>query len=157
MNISTTCREKGVKPRPPLLDVQRVIDLRKGLYVPESAFYGYNTGRMRARHDLLGMMKQFGPLQVIFYSFPDSAGTYNIAIKTGIVPESVINDANLLLVPNRAERKEIAAAHPVECARYFLRVMKTVVEVLLGWNTKFRAPKRGGGIFGVVRTYGAAA
>jgi len=63
----------------------------------------------------------------------------------------------LALVPNRAERKFIAATHPVECARYVLRVMNTVFEVLLGWDLKAQAPKRGGGIFSVIRVFGAAA
>ncbi|GMF58555.1 unnamed protein product [Phytophthora fragariaefolia] len=35
--------------------------------------------------------------------------------------------------------------------------MHTVIGVLLGWNQSVGAPKRGGGIFGVVRAFGAAA
>jgi hypothetical protein len=58
------CRVKGVKPRSPDAAVQRVIDLRKGLRVPESAFFGSNKSRMRARHDLFGILKRFGPLQI---------------------------------------------------------------------------------------------
>jgi len=84
------------------------------------SFYGSNAGRMRARHDLFGMLKRFGPLQIFFTVSPDSAGTYSIALKSGRVTEKVIREANLALCPNRAEQKSIAASHPVECARYFL-------------------------------------
>ncbi|GMF30594.1 unnamed protein product [Phytophthora lilii] len=102
------------------------------------------------------MLKRFGPLQIFFTISPDSAGTYNIAIKAGHLAEKAVDEANLTLVPNRAERKAIAARYPVECARYFLRVVETVIDVLLGWNRKTGAPKRGG-IFGVVRAFGASA
>ncbi|KAK1935190.1 ATP-dependent DNA helicase pfh1 [Phytophthora citrophthora] len=155
-NHMTVCRSRGIKPRPPSLDVQQVIDVRKGLHVPETAFYGSNAGRMRARHDLFGLMKRFGPLQIFFTVSPDSAGSYSIGIKSRRVSQTMIQEANVELLPTRAERKSIAGRHPVECARYFLRVMKTVVEVLLGWDPKLNAPKRGGGIFGVVRAFGAA-
>lgn len=112
---------------------------------------------MRARRHLFGVLKRFGPLQIFFTISPDSAGTYNIAVKAGRITETAIREANLALVPNRAERKSIAATHPVECARYFSRVMNTVFEVLLGWDLKAQALKRGGDIFGVVRAFGAAA
>lgn len=121
------------------------------------AFYGSNLGRMRARHDLFGLLKRFGSLQIFFTISPDSAGTYNIAIKAGHLSKQAIDNANLMLAPNRAERKALAATYPVECARYFFRVMDTVIEVLLGWDRKTNSPKRGGGIFGVVRGFGAAA
>ncbi|KAF1789291.1 hypothetical protein GQ600_20043 [Phytophthora cactorum] len=88
---------------------------------------------------------------------PDSAVTYIITIKAGRVTHKVLEEVNLLLVPNRAERKATPAAHPVECARNILRVMKTVIETLLGWGQQARAPRRGGGLFGVVRAFGAAA
>jgi hypothetical protein len=156
-NYLSECRARGVKPRSPVMEVQRVIDLRKGLRVPESAFYGSNLGRMRARHDLFGMLKRFGPLQIFFTISPDSSGTYSIAVKSGLLSKQAIDDANILLMPNRADRKAIAASHPVECARYFLRVMDTVIDVVLGWDKHAQAPKRGGGIFGVVRCFGAAA
>jgi hypothetical protein len=87
---------------------------------------------------------------------PDSAGTYNIAIKSGGLVKRVVDEANVVLLPNRAERKAIAAAFPVECVRYFMRVMNTVIDVLLGWNQKACAPRRRGGIFGIVRAFGAA-
>ncbi|KAG4050576.1 hypothetical protein PC123_g14171 [Phytophthora cactorum] len=67
----TVYRSKGIEPRLPSLDVQHVIDIRKGLYVLESAFYCSNFGRMRARHDLYGMLKRFGPLQIFFTVPPD--------------------------------------------------------------------------------------
>lgn len=111
---------------------------------------------MRARHDLFGMLKRFRPLQFFFTVSPDSAGTYNIAIKVGRVTKGVLEEATVCLVPNRAERKSIAIRHPVECARFFLRVMNTIVEILLGWDQTARVPNCGGGNFGVVRAYGAA-
>ncbi|OWZ04148.1 hypothetical protein PHMEG_00023998, partial [Phytophthora megakarya] len=151
------CKAKGIKPQPPTPSVHEVVELRKGLRVPESAFYGSNIGRMRARHDLFGMLKRFGPMQIFFTISPDSAGTYAISIKSGEIPKAVVDEANTLLAPNRAERKRIAASYPVECARYFLRVVNTVIEVLFGWDRKRNRPKRGGGIFGVVRAFGASA
>ncbi|KAG6947846.1 hypothetical protein JG688_00015369 [Phytophthora aleatoria] len=47
LNHLSLCRSEWMRPRPPSLDVQRVIDLRKGLHIPESAFYGTNSSRMR--------------------------------------------------------------------------------------------------------------
>ncbi|KAF1785181.1 hypothetical protein GQ600_13554 [Phytophthora cactorum] len=44
----SNCCAKGIKPQPPTADIQNVIDLRKGLRVPEAAFYGSNIGRMRS-------------------------------------------------------------------------------------------------------------
>ncbi|OWZ01278.1 hypothetical protein PHMEG_00027371 [Phytophthora megakarya] len=112
---------------------------------------------MRARHDLFGLLKRFGPLHVFFTVFPDSSGTYNIAVKCGRISKQAIDDANTWLMPNRAKRKAVAAAHPVECTKYFLRVVDTIIEDVLGWNQNVHAPKRGGGIFGIVRAFGAAA
>jgi hypothetical protein len=45
-NYLTECRSCGIKPRPPSLDVQRVIDLHKGLHVPEVLWFqcGENAG-----------------------------------------------------------------------------------------------------------------
>ncbi|KAG7392741.1 hypothetical protein PHYPSEUDO_014228 [Phytophthora pseudosyringae] len=151
------CRSKGTKSLAPIAEGQHIIDLRKGLRVPESVFYGSNFGRMRARHDLFGMLKRFGPLQIFFTISLDTAGTYNIAVKAGGGSRKSIDEANMMLMPKRADRKRIAAAYPVDCARYFMRAMDTVNEVLLGWDQKLNAPKRGGGIFGVVRAFGASA
>lgn len=160
-NYLAIARDKGIKPRPPLPEVQRVIDLRKGIHTAESAYYGSNLGRMRARHDLFGLQKRFGPLQIFFTVSPDSAGSYNIAIKTGEVSKEVVDHAdqalNRVLLPSRHDRKACAAKYPVECAKYFLRVMNTVIDAVLGWDQTAQRSKRGGGIFGVVRAFGAAA
>ncbi|KAF1787141.1 hypothetical protein GQ600_16951 [Phytophthora cactorum] len=72
-------------PSPPPLDVRHVIDLRKGLYVPETAFYGSNASQMRVLHALFGMLKCFGSMQVFITVSPASEGTYSIAIKLGRV------------------------------------------------------------------------
>lgn len=111
------CRARGIKPRSPDPDVQHVIYLRTGFRVPKSASYGSNKDRMCARHDLFGMLKRFGPLQLFFIVSPDFTGTYNIAIKLGSLPRKVVDEENVVLLPNRAERKAIVAAFSVEFAR----------------------------------------
>jgi len=156
-NLLSECRARGMHASRPPPDVEKVIQLRRGLRAPESACYGSNLSRMRARHDLFGMLKRFGPVQLFFTVSPDSAGTYSVAVKSGIVAEQTVRDGNLQLLPNRADRRAIASKHPVECARYFMRVMDTVINVFLGWDQKRGRPRRGGGIFGVVRAYGGAA
>jgi len=156
-NHMTESRARGIRPGRPPADVEKVIKIRRGLRTPESAFYGSNLSRMRARHDLFGMLKRFGPAQLFFTVSPDSAGTYSIAIKSGSMSEQTVREANLRLLPNRAERRSIAAQHSVECARYFIRVMNTVIDRFLGWDQKLGRPRRGGGVFGVVRAFGGAA
>jgi len=103
------------------------------------------------------MLKRFGPLQLFFTISPDSAGTYSIAVKSGVLSAKSVDDGNCALLPSRAERRAISAQHPVECARYFIRVIDTVIGALLGWDQKSGQPRRGGGVFGVVRAYVAAA
>lgn len=71
-------------------------------------------------------------MQLFFTVSPDSAGTCSISLKSGTLSEGTIREANLMLLPSRAERKAIAANHPMQCAHYFQSVMKTVVNVLLG-------------------------
>lgn len=154
-NEMTLARARGQQPNPPPPDVDRVIDLRKGFRSPEAAFFGSNASRMHARHDLFGYLKRLGPAQIFFTVSPDSAGTYSIAISAGEIESNVVAHANQLL-PTRAERKKIAADHPVECARYFMCVMNTVVNDILGWDQFRGKSKRGGGVFGVVKAFGAA-
>lgn len=156
-NDMIDAKTHGMRSPQPPRELQAIKDVRNGLRAPESAFYGSNLSRMRARHDLFGLLKRFGPMQLFFTVSPDSAGTYNIAIKAGAVAKDSIDHINRVLLPNRAERKAIAAKHPYQCARYFQRVMDTVIDVLLGWDQKTCRPKREGGVFGVVRGFGAAA
>lgn len=156
-NYLEQMKARGLKPCRPPIDVQRVIELRRGLFVPESAYYGSNLSRMRARNDLFGILKRLGPMQLFFTVSPDSAGTYSIAIKSGSVPGSILDEANGLLRPTRAERRAIGAKHPMVCAQYFVHVMETVIFSFLGWDQKRHQPRRGGGIFGVVRAFVAAA
>jgi hypothetical protein len=154
---ASAARAKGRCPGTPPPGVEHVIDVRRGLRMPESAYYGSNHSRMRARHDLFGMLKRFGPMQLFFTVSPDSAGTYCIGIKAGEVSAAAVHHANLVLLPNRAERRAIAARNPAECARYFIHVMDTVIGDLLGWDQKASHPKKRGGVFGIVRAFGAAA
>jgi len=153
----TKAKAKGMRARPPPPEVEEVVKIRRGLRTPESAFWGSNLSRMRARHDLFGLLKRFGPMQLFFTVSPDSAGTYSISIKSGVVASDAVRKGNLTVLPNRAERRAISAKHPVECARYFVRVMDIVIGTMLGWDAKRGKPRRGGGIFGVVRAFAAAA
>ncbi|KAG1694469.1 hypothetical protein DVH05_028660 [Phytophthora capsici] len=147
----------GLQPDPIPESVKRVIDLRKGLSTSESAYFGSNVSRMRARHDLFGYLQRFGILQLFFTISPDSSGTYSIAVKSGDVSKAAIESANLALLPTRAERKQIAGGNPMQCARYFESVVDIVIDDILGWDVARSRPKRGGGAFGVVRAFGAAA
>lgn len=123
----------------------------------EGSFYGSNLSRTRARHDIFGFLCDLELSSSFFTVSPNSAGTFIIAEKSGKLSRDAVIEANWMLLPNRGERKAIAASHPMECARYFERIVNVVIRDILGWNQKMHRPKRGGGIFGVVRAFGAAA
>lgn len=45
----------------------------------------------------------------------------------------------------------------MQCVVYFERIMNTVINHVRGWNMDYHRPKRGGGLFGIVRAFAAAA
>ncbi|ETI29980.1 hypothetical protein F443_22901 [Phytophthora nicotianae P1569] len=140
---------RGMKPNQQL---EEIVNLRKGLRTSETAFWGSNLSRMRARHDMFGYIKRYGPPQLFFTVSPDSVGTYSIAVIAGELSRRTIEEGNTHLLPNQADRKRIASEYRMQSALYFERVMTVVIEVLLGWDQKMHEPKKGGGIFGIKRS-----
>ncbi|ETK85323.1 hypothetical protein F441_09983 [Phytophthora nicotianae CJ01A1] len=157
VNHLVQAEARGMKPNPPPQQFEEIINLRKGLRTSETAFWGFNLSRMRARHDMFGYIKRYGPPQLFVTVSPDSAGTYSIAFTAGELSRRTIEEGNTHLLPNQADRKRIASEYPMQSALYFERVMTVIIEVLLGWDQKMHEPTKGGGIFGIVGAYGAAA
>lgn len=118
-------------------------------------FLGSNQARALARHDLFGYISHFGALQVFFTISPYFAGTYIISVNTGILDEDKLILANSFLLPNRNERRLIAANNPMQCALYFDRVIEITIGIILAWDTICGRPKRQGGIFGITRAFAA--
>jgi hypothetical protein len=69
------------------------------------------------------------------------------------VSADAIEQAHLALLPTRAERRGIASRHPILCAECFVRVVEATIDLVLGWDSVHKRPKRGGALFGVVKDF----
>ena len=106
----------GVRIPAPPDDVQRVLDLRRGIARGESATWGSNAERARARHDILGMVRRLGIVYVFMTLSPDTAGTYTVGVNSGQIDSATVSVINAHLLPNRTERRQIAGRNPHACA-----------------------------------------
>ena len=93
------------------------------------------------------------PILFITHS-PDCGGTLVIAINTNNMEPFTVAIPNVL--PNRSERKQIAAKDAYQSAMYAHRVNQAFIEVFLGWDQTLKGPKREGGALGAVKWFSGA-
>ena len=57
------------------------------------------------------------------------------------------------MMPGSQERAPIVASHPVGIARFFHKLMETVLNTLIGYNHQQHQSNPGGGVLGEIEAY----
>jgi hypothetical protein len=60
---------------------------------------------------------------------------------------------DIFLMPKSGDRATIVAKHPAAVARFFNKMITTVLDTLIAYNVNKHASYKGGGIFGQVSAY----
>jgi hypothetical protein len=146
--------KQGCKPPPvpdKVKDMMAIVhDIKPGM----SNMFGSDESRAAGRQVCFGMaIRICDPLVFITHS-PDCGGTLVICINTNSMEPFTVELPNIL--PNRSERKKIAALDPFQSAMYAHRVNQAFIEYFVGWDTKFHGPKREGGALGVAKWWSGA-
>ncbi|KAF1790974.1 hypothetical protein GQ600_26630 [Phytophthora cactorum] len=108
----------GRKPDPPPKQLQQIINLRKGLRTSESVLVFAITSAEYAQGMICSPTSSLlVHCNCFYYSVAGLAGIYSIAVTSGEVSQSTINEANAHLLPNRAiaNGSEVTILWKVHC------------------------------------------
>jgi hypothetical protein len=146
--------KQGCKPPPvpdKVKDMMAIVhDIKPGM----ANMFGSDESRAAGRQVVFGMAIRISDPLVFITHSPDCGGTLVICINTNSMEPFTVELPNIL--PNRSERKKIAALDPFQSAMYAHRVNEAFIEYFVGWDTKFHGPKREGGALGVAKWWSGA-
>lgn len=148
------CQLRGSRPPPPPDKVKGLLSLIQDIKPGMANMFGSDESRAAARQVCNAFtIRMRDPILFITHS-PDCGGTLVIAINTNNMEPFTVAIPNVL--PNRSERKQIAAKDAYQSAMYAHRVKQAFIEVFLGWVQTLKGPKREGGALGAVKWFSGA-
>ncbi|KAI9325027.1 hypothetical protein BDR26DRAFT_963681 [Obelidium mucronatum] len=153
-----SCLKRGVNLPPAPPEVKRLLDLKKRVLPGLRAFVGSDESRQSGLHTAFGLQKRLGSPHMFATISPATSRSWAIAINCDLVNGehcelkfTVGDEWTALVLPNNNARAAAAGDNAYECADYARRILKVFLADFIGWDEKFQAPVRGGGMLGVPR------